>query len=182
VPPEASLAEIVRGALRDDGPCSLPRIRPELGDHGQALAPVALRSLALVAAIRHLDTPWDYLSTIVLRRIIVIFPISAGAHQRVRRLVEEEFPFAPGDLGLERHHVFVTDAEVVLFFEGAEAALARVIDDPSVAAGAWHQYVAGPPHVAEDAYSWASVEANDGLSFAATPGPGDSEGGDVYPP
>jgi hypothetical protein len=118
----------------------------------------------------------------VLRRIIVIFPISAGAHQRVRRLVGEEFPVAPGDLGLERHHIFVTDAEVVLFFEGAETALARVIDDPSVAAGAWHQYVAGPPHVAEDAYSWASVEANDGLSFEPTPGPGDSEGGDLYPP
>jgi hypothetical protein len=118
----------------------------------------------------------------VLRRIIVIFPISAGAHQRVRRLVEEQFPFAPGDLGLERHHVFVTDAEVVLFFEGAEAALARIIHEPSVAAGAWHQYVAGPPHVAEDAYSWASIEARDGLYFAATPGPGDSEGGDVYPP
>jgi hypothetical protein len=118
----------------------------------------------------------------VLRRIIVIFPIRAGAHQPVRRLVEEEFPFAPSDLGLERHHVFVTDAEVVLFFEGAEAALARVLDDPSAAAGAWHQYVAGPPQVAEDAYSWASVEARDGLSFAPTPGPGDSEGGDVYPP
>jgi hypothetical protein len=119
----------------------------------------------------------------VLRRIIVIFPIRAGAHQRVRRLVAEEFPFAPSDLGLERHHVFVTDAEVVLFFEGAEAALARVLDDPSAAAGAaWQQYVTGPPQVAEDAYSWASVEFRDALSFAPTPGPGDSEGGDVYPP
>jgi hypothetical protein len=118
----------------------------------------------------------------VLRRIIVIFPIRAGAHQPVRRLVEGEFPFAPSGLGLERHHVFVTFAEVVLFFEGAEAALARVLDDPSAAAGAWRQYVAGPPQVAEDAYSWASVEARDGLSFAPTPGPGDSEGGDVYPP
>jgi hypothetical protein len=129
-----------------------------------------------------LNTCWGYLSTTVLRRIIVIFPIRAGAHRRVRRLVEEKVPFAPSDLGLERHHVFVTDTEVVILFEGAEAALARVLDDPSAAAGAWHQYVAGPPQVAEDAYSWASVEAPDGLSFAPTPGPGDSEGGDVYPP
>jgi hypothetical protein len=117
-----------------------------------------------------------------LRRIIVVFRIKAGAHQRVRRLVAEQAAFAPSDPGLERHHVFVTDAEVILFFEGAETSLARVLVDPSVTAGGWHQHVTGPPHVADDAYSWASVEARDDLYFAATPGPGDSEGGDVYPP
>jgi hypothetical protein len=117
-----------------------------------------------------------------LRRIIVVFRIKAGAHQHVRRVVSEEPAFAPSDPGLERHHVFVTDAEVILFFEGAETSLGRVLVDPSVAAGIWGQYVAAPPQVARDAHSWTRVEVRDGLSFEPTPGPGDSEGGDLYPP
>jgi hypothetical protein len=187
VPSETGLAEIVRGALGEDYLCSLARIWPELDDHRQALSRVAavaricapwcssLRSVIWILL-------WGYLSTGVLRKIIVIFPIRAGAQERVRRLVAEELPFAPSDPGLERLRVFVTDAELVLFFEGAEASLARVLVDPSVAAAAWRQYVAGSPRVAKDAYSWARVETRDGLSFEPTPGPGDSEGGDVYPP
>jgi hypothetical protein len=120
----------------------------------------------------------------VLKRAIVILPIKDGTHEDVRRLVAEGQPFVPGDLGLERRHVFVTDGEVVIFFEGTGAALERVLGDPSLAAVAVAvgQYVAGAPRVAEDASSWAKIEAGDGLSFAPTPGPGDSEGGDVYPP
>jgi hypothetical protein len=58
-----------------------------------------------------------------------------------------------------------------------------VLGDPSVAAvaAAWGEYVASAPRVAEDAHSWARVE-DESLSFEPTPGPGDSEGGDVYPP
>ena len=118
----------------------------------------------------------------MLKRAIVILPIKDGTHEVVRRLVAERQPFGPGDLGLERRHVFVTDGEVVVFFEGTGAALERVLGDQSPAAVAVGQYAAGAPRVAEDASSWAKVEAGDGLSFAPTPGPGDSEGGDVYPP
>lgn len=80
--------------------------------------------------------------------------------------------------------MFVTDGEVVFFFEGSETSLERVLGDPSFAgaAAAWGQYVAGAPRIAEDAYSWARVEDGEGLSFEPTPGPGDSEGGDLYPP
>jgi hypothetical protein len=119
----------------------------------------------------------------VLKRAIVILPIKAGTHEDVRRLLAEGPPFVPGDPGLERRHVFVTDGEIVIFFEGTGAALERVLGDPSLAvAGAGGQYVAGAPRVAEDASSWAKVEDGEGLSFEPTPGPGDSEGGDVYPP
>lgn len=51
-----------------------------------------------------------------------------------------------------------------------------------VAAAAWSDYVAGPPRVAEADYFWERVEESEGLSFEPTPGPGDSEGGDLYPP
>jgi hypothetical protein len=116
----------------------------------------------------------------VLKRAIVILPIRDGTHENVRRLVAEGPPSVPGDLGLERRHVFVTEGEVVVFFEGTGAALERVLGDPSVIAVG--QYLAGAPRVAEDASSWAKLEDREGLSFEPTPGPGDSEGGDVYPP
>jgi hypothetical protein len=120
---------------------------------------------------------------LVVKRAIVIIPIKDGSHEHVRRLVAEGPPFAPGDLGLERRHLFVTEGEVVIFLEGAETSLERVLGDPSVAAVAvaWGEYVASAPRVAEGAYSWARVE-DEGLSFEPTPGPGDSEGGDVYAP
>lgn len=120
----------------------------------------------------------------MLKRAIVILPIKDGTREDVRRLVAGGPPFVPDDLGLERRHAFVTDGEVVIFFEGTGAALERVLGDASLAvvAGAAGQYVAGAPRVARDAYSWAKVEAGEGLSFQPTPGPGDSEGGDVYPP
>jgi hypothetical protein len=117
----------------------------------------------------------------VKRAIVVILPIKAGVQEHLRRLVAERPP-VPGGPGLERQHAFVSDAEVVFFFEGREASLERALGDLKVAAADWHQLVAGSPRVAEAAYSWAQVEDGEGLSFEPTPGPGDSEGGDVYPP
>jgi hypothetical protein len=120
----------------------------------------------------------------MLKRAIVILPIKDGTHEDVRRVVAEGPAFVPGDLGLERRHVFVTDREMVIFFEGTPTALERVLGDPSLAAvaGAAGQYTAGSPRLADDSSSWAKIDAGDGLSFEPTPGPGDSEGGDVYPP
>ena len=117
-----------------------------------------------------------------MKRAIVILPIKAGVREHLRRLVAERPPVVPADPGLERQHAFVSDAEVVFFFEGREASLERALGDLKVAAADWHQLVAGSPRVAEAAYSWAQVEDGEGLSFEPTPGPGDSEGGDVYPP
>lgn len=120
----------------------------------------------------------------MLRRAVVVVPLKAGVHEHVRRLVAGGPPFEPGHVGLERHHVFVTDGEVIFFFEGTAASLKRIFADPSVAVAAatWGEHVASAPRIAEDAYSWAGVEDGEGLSFEATPGPGDSEGGDLYPP
>jgi polyphosphate glucokinase len=38
----------------------------------------------------------------------------------------------------------------------------------------------GPPGITEDAYSWTRGEPMEDVSFLPTPGPGDSEGGDIY--
>ena len=87
--------------------------------------------------------------------------------------------------GLERHHVVLTDHEVVFVFEADEPdAVERLAADPTLwdAMSGWSDLVAGPPRIAEDVYSWIRAHPSEEVSFAATPGPGDSEGGDVFPP
>jgi hypothetical protein len=46
----------------------------------------------------------------------------------------------------------------------------------------WSELAAGPPRIAEDAYSWVGPGPPEHVSFTSTPGPGDSDGGDVYAP
>ena len=118
--------------------------------------------------------------------MVVVLPLKERARDRVRELLAAGPPFDPAAVGLSRHQVFLTDREAVFVFEAPNRTiLERLVADPNLwsAAAAWKDLVAGPARLAEDAYSWTrSDTADDGLSFAATPGPGDSEGGDLYPP
>ena len=60
--------------------------------------------------------------------------------------------------------------------------LAPLLADPKLweAAASWGEYVAGAPRIAEDVFSWSRREPEEDISFLATPGPGDSDGGDIY--
>jgi len=118
-------------------------------------------------------------------RLAVVVPLRPGAQEEVRRLVAQGPPFDPDTLTeLDRHEVFLTPEEAILVFEsdrGADsiaALLSRA--EFSKAAGAWEKHVAGPPRIAESVYSWARAEDTDELSFLPTPGPGDSDGGDIF--
>ena len=56
------------------------------------------------------------------------------------------------------HLVFLTKSEVVFIFEsplGADA-LEPLLQEPKLwqSVAAWHDYLAGPPRIAEDVYSW----------------------------
>jgi hypothetical protein len=51
-----------------------------------------------------------------------------------------------------------------------------------LAASGWSELAAGPPRIAEDADSWVGPGPPEHVSFTSTPGPGDSDGGDVYAP
>jgi hypothetical protein len=64
---------------------------------------------------------------------------------------------------------------------GADA-LAPLLGDPKLweAAGVWGEHVAGPPRIAEEVFSWTRNEPTEDVSFLPTPGPGDSDGGDIY--
>jgi hypothetical protein len=90
--------------------------------------------------------------------VAVVVPIKRGAAAAARRLVEAGPPFDPERLGLERHHVFVSEREVVFFFEGASASAAvELARSPRAlnAAVRWRGILAGRPRLAEEQFGWA---------------------------
>jgi len=120
-----------------------------------------------------------------MSRVVIVVPLQEGRRESARVLLGNGPPFDPESAGLERHHVFLTEEEVVFVFEADELdAVERLASDPTLweAIAGWNDLVAGPPRMAEDVYSWIRPHPSDEVSFAATPGAGDSEGGDVFAP
>jgi hypothetical protein len=91
----------------------------------------------------------------------VVVPIRRGRAETARRLVEEGPPFDLECSGLERHHVFVSEREVVFFFEGdtAGAAVDALSRSPRVlnAAVRWHGILAGRPRLAKEQFGWTQT-------------------------
>lgn len=119
----------------------------------------------------------------VMSRAVVVLPLREGASKKAAELLRGGPPFDPEEIGLERHHVFLTEAEAVFVFEAdSQDAAERLIGEGNFwsAASAWKDLVAGPPRLAEDAYSWVRAHVPDDVSFEPTPGPGDSDGGDLF--
>jgi hypothetical protein len=117
--------------------------------------------------------------------IAVVLPLKPGARARVEELLAGGPPFDPQAAGLERHEVFVSDEGAVFVFEAPERhILDRLAVEAPVwaAAQAWKDLVAGPPRLAEPAYRWRRLERDESIWWAPTPGPGDSEGGDIFAP
>jgi hypothetical protein len=120
-----------------------------------------------------------------LSRVIVVLPLKEGAHEGAAAVLEQGPPFDPEQVGLERHQVYLTEREAIFVFEADVAdAVDRLVNDLSLwgAAAAWIDLVAGPPRIAQEAFSWVRAHTTEYVSSASTPGPGDSEGGDLYPP
>lgn len=113
-------------------------------------------------------------------------PLKPGKVDRARELLAEGPPFDLEATAFDRHAVHVTDREIVFIFEGdgLPPTLTLPGEDPKIwrAADAWQECLAESPRVARTAFSWERARGSQGVSFEATPGPGDSEGGDVYPP
>lgn len=120
-----------------------------------------------------------------MTRLVVVAPLKEGERTRAEKLLEQGPPFELERTRFDRHEVFVTEREVVFFFEGPAGSLLELPgEDPTLwkAAAAWSKCLAGRPRVARRAFSWRRVEDREGILFAPTPGPGDSEGGDLYSP
>ena len=101
------------------------------------------------------------LSLAAPRRATVVVPLKEGVLARVRELAAAGPPFDPNETQLTRHQLLLTAQEAIFVFEtaderGLQALLAEV--DVWAAASTWHDLVAGPPKLAEVAYSWERPE------------------------
>jgi len=118
--------------------------------------------------------------------LVVLLPLKEGARERALALLSGGPPFSLENTQYERHNVFLTAREVVFVFEasGANAALQLPGEDPGLwkAADAWGELLAETPRVAQERFSWTRSPECAGFSFDPTPGPGDSEGGDLFAP
>jgi hypothetical protein len=121
-----------------------------------------------------------------MSRLVVIVPLKEGKKERARELLDEGPPFDLEGTAFDRHAVHLTDREAVFMFEGQGPSSTLELPAENVmlwrAAEAWSECIAETPRVARTAFSWERVEGPEGVSFEPTPGAGDSEGGDVYPP
>ena len=121
-----------------------------------------------------------------MSRLVVVVPLREGTRDKARSLLAEGPPFDLEATDFDRHEVYVTEREVVFVFESEAlpATLRLPGEDPAVwkAAAAWEELMAGKPRRAETAYSWRRPADGEAVFFDPTPGPGDSEGGDVFAP
>ena len=118
--------------------------------------------------------------------LAVIAPLKEGKSARAQELLSEGPPFELEATLFDRHTVHLTDREVVFIFEGAGPAAALKLpgEDARIwrAAEAWAECLAEKSRVAHTVFSWQRVEGPEGVSFEPTPGPGDSDGGELYAP
>jgi hypothetical protein len=118
--------------------------------------------------------------------LVVVVPLKPGAADRVRELLAEGPPFELEDTAFHRHAVHVTDREAIFVFEGTAESTTLVLpaEDPALleAAAAWREVIAEKPRIARLAFSWERPPSAEDLSFEPTPGPGDSDGGELYAP
>jgi hypothetical protein len=119
-------------------------------------------------------------------RLVVVVPLKDGARERAAKLLRGGPPFDLEETHFDRHHIFLTDREVVFVFEADEpgGTLRLSAEDPALwkAAMAWRECMAGGPRVGATAFTWVRTTETEGVYFEPTPGPGDSEGGDLYSP
>lgn len=100
--------------------------------------------------------------------LVLVLPLRPGARDRARDLLRQR---PPSEGGIQ---AYVTEEEVVFLLE-TDADVARLTEE-------WAELSAGPPRVSEGVFAWLVPHATDAVFFTATPGPGDSDGGDVYEP
>ena len=119
-------------------------------------------------------------------RIAMFVPLLDGAADCARALAAAGPPVDPATWAIEEYQIFVTDREVTLVFETCDDGLfERLAGGPSLwpVAAEWMEIAAGAPHVVPADNSWSRPrDETTGLLFNPTPGPGDSEGGDVFAP
>ena len=121
-----------------------------------------------------------------MTQLVVVVPLKVGAADRARGLLTGGSPLALEETDFRGHAVHVTDREVIFVFDssGASATLTLPAEDAALwqVAVAWREVMDGKPRVARLAFSWERPEPSGEVFYEPTPGPGDSDGGDVFSP
>ena len=115
----------------------------------------------------------------------MVLPLKRGSSARAIQLLSEGLPFDPEAAGLASPEILVSEEEVVMVFEASGQDIRdrfRAEASAWTADGAWRDLVAAAPRFAETAFASRRSKPQDGLSSAPTPGPGDSDGGDIFAP
>ena len=93
-----------------------------------------------------------------MQRLAVTAPLREGTREEAERLIADGPPFEPGELGFDRHFVFLSSLEAIFVFEGEDVHLLvdALANDParSAAFAAWGPVLAGTPRLAHEAYAW----------------------------
>ncbi len=91
------------------------------------------------------------------RCVTIVVPLEEGSIERVRELAAAGPPFEPDTTDLSRHQLLLTPREAIFVFEMRSAAGLEVLLgqlDVWAAAASSQDVVAGPPRLAEIAYTW----------------------------
>jgi hypothetical protein len=119
-------------------------------------------------------------------QLVIVIPLKEGAYDQARALLANGPPFDLAKTDFVRHQVHVTKQEVVFVFDspGPGATLRLPGEDLSLwkVASAWQKLIAGRPRRGQTVFSWTRTGPDEGFAYDPTPGPGDSEGGDIYGP
>jgi hypothetical protein len=121
-----------------------------------------------------------------MAQLVVVVPLKPGTAERARELLAEGPAFDLEQTDFKRHAVHLTDREVLFVFEtpGEFATLSLPAEAAALwqAAAAWREVLDEKPRIARLAFSWERPDFSEDVFYEPTPGPGDSEGGEIYPP
>lgn len=91
-------------------------------------------------------------------RFVLVARLKPDSRERAQELAIAESPDREDlEAAMDRYTVFLSETEVVFFFEGTDAhsAIKAIFDDPSATEiGHWLPLFDGPLHRAPEAYSW----------------------------
>jgi hypothetical protein len=97
-----------------------------------------------------------------MNRLVIVAKLKEGSQEAAEELIRRGPPFDPGELGFERHGVYVSSHDVVFLFEAPEVEwiVDDIVDDPvlSTALAPWRAIVDGPPRLAHERYHWSRGE------------------------
>ncbi len=93
-----------------------------------------------------------------MERLALIARLKPDASQEAAELIAKGPPFDPGELGFDRHSVYLSHGEVVFVFEGpqVEWILDELVSpDPDASAfREWEPLIEGIPRLARETYFW----------------------------